>query len=107
MKRTQSYQGINRPGLVPARMHSRTADPVRKAVARVKQTVLGEFAGSTGEHSRLLRLALNEAEALAWQTDFPHLFFPALATEKAQSTVAWHERQRAVLRNGQERSFAE
>jgi hypothetical protein len=55
----------------------------------------------------VLKLALNEAEALAWQTDFPHLFFPALAMEKAQATVAWHQRQRAVRRTAAELAFAE
>jgi len=33
--------------------------------------------------------ALNEAEAAAWQTMFPHLVFPALATEKVQAAIAW------------------
>jgi hypothetical protein len=44
----------------------------------------------------MLRLVLNEAEALAWQTRFPHLFFPALAVEKVQEAAAWDSRQRAV-----------
>ena len=39
-------------------------------------------------HGQLLRLALNEAEALAWQTDYPHLLFPALALEKVQAAAA-------------------
>ena len=55
----------------------------------------------------MLRLALTEAEALAWQTDFPHLFFPALAAEKAQAAVAWHQRQRAVRAGALEAAFAE
>jgi hypothetical protein len=70
----------------------------RKVVAqieKVKDTILSEFR-SYGTHERLLRLALNEAEALAWQTDFPHLVFPMLATEKAQSVVAWNGRQRTA-----------
>jgi len=44
----------------------------------------------------MLRLALNEAEALAWQTDYPHLVFPTLAMEKAQGLAAWNQRQRAI-----------
>src|ERR1051325_4154102 len=77
-------------------------DPIRGAIAHVKQTVLNEYAPRAGEHLRLLRLALNEAEALAWQTSHPHLLFPLLATEKAQSAVVWHERQRALRRSASE-----
>ena len=50
----------------------------------------------TQEH--LLRLALNEAEAAAWQTMYPQLVFPALATEKVQAVVAWEARQQSVRR---------
>ena len=42
------------------------------------------------------KLALNEAEALARQTNYPHLLFPALATEKIQTVEAWNERQQTV-----------
>ena len=68
------------------------------AIARAKETVLRDYTELAGEHVRLLRLALNEAEALAWQTDYPHLFFPTLATEKAEAAVSWHRHQRAVRR---------
>jgi hypothetical protein len=44
----------------------------------------------------LARLALNEAEALAWQTGVPHLVFPELADEKIRELAAWRERQMAV-----------
>lgn len=69
--------------------------------------MLEEYAWLAGEHARVLRLALNEAEALAWQTEFPHLFFPALASEKANTALAWHERQQLVRRGRHERAFAE
>ena len=80
---------------------------VRRALSRSKEAVLNEYAHRVEEHARLLRLALNEAEALAWQTDFPHLFFHALAAEKAETAVSWHQRQRAVRRNEGEFAFAE
>jgi len=57
-------------------------------------------------HGQLLQLALNEAEALAWQTDYPHLLFPALALEKVQAAAAWQMRQQSV-RQQQRRFFAE
>lgn len=91
--------------IVRACLHSCRA--IRDAVARAKETVLRDYAELVGEHARLLRLALNEAEALAWQTDYPHLFFPALATEKAQAAVSWHRRQRAVRRTAIELAFPE
>jgi hypothetical protein len=40
---------------------------------------------------RLLRVALNEAEALAWETEYPQLVFPTLAEEKIEAMSAWYE----------------
>lgn len=80
---------------------------IRKAVIRTKEALLNEYLAQAGEHARVLRLALNEAEALAWQTDYPHLLFPVLATEKAQAAVSWHQRQRALRRAQDERAWAE
>jgi hypothetical protein len=79
----------------------------REVIAQAKARTWREYSEATGEHARLLRLALNEAEALAWQSGFPHLFFPVLAAEKAQATVQWHRRQRAVRRKAAEIAFAE
>jgi hypothetical protein len=76
-------------------------------LARAKRELLKEHADSAGEHLHVLRLALNEAEALAWSTGVPQLVFPTLAGEKVQQALAWHRRQRAVRRAGLELSFAE
>jgi hypothetical protein len=65
-------------------------------IKKAKDAILAEFRGIRGTQEQLLRLALNEAEALAWQTEFPHLVFPALATEKAQALSAWESRQRLI-----------
>jgi hypothetical protein len=106
MKQTQNYRrdGAER-SFVRACLNS--CDSIRHALARARETVLNEYAHLAGEHARLLRLALNEAEALAWQTDYPHLFFPTLAVEKAQIAVSWHERQRALRRGGRQLALAE
>jgi hypothetical protein len=48
----------------------------------------------------LFRLALTEAEALAWQTEHPQLFFPALAREKVQAVAVWQARQDSLRRRG-------
>ena len=92
---------------VPAEANRTGTVTPREAVARLKQRFHEEFKELVGEHLHLLRLALNEAEALAWQTDFPHLFFPALAVEKAQAAVTWHRRQRKVRGAATEWAFAE
>jgi hypothetical protein len=39
---------------------------------------------------RLFWVALNEAEALAWETEYPQLVFPALAEEKIEAMSAWY-----------------
>ena len=75
----------------------------RKVLAQIQRTkagILAEFREGLEEHEHLLELALNEAEALAWQSGFPQLLFPALATEKAQSVATWHERQRLMRSEG-------
>lgn len=69
---------------------------VVEQIGKVKQVVLDEFRNTVNAHQKLLRLAVNEAEALAWQTDYPHLVFPALATEKAQQVAEWEARQQAI-----------
>ena len=67
-------------------------------VARATELIFAESRGGLATQERLLRLALNEAEALAWQTTYPHLLFPTLAAEKVQAVVAWNTRQQAVRR---------
>ena len=65
-------------------------DSCRKILAQlqnVKAQIVAEFRGQLGGHQRLLELAVNEAEALAWQTDFPELLFPTLAAEKASAVT--------------------
>jgi hypothetical protein len=73
----------------------------KKLLARIERTknrIAQEFDASLAAHGQLVRLALNEAEALAWQTAYPHLLFPALALEKVQAVVTWQTRQLAVDR---------
>jgi hypothetical protein len=65
----------------------------------VKHEVFEEYQTALGANDHLLRLALIEAEALAQQTGFPHLFFPVLATEKASNAARWQYRQEFLLRS--------
>jgi len=75
-------------------------------IKKAKDAVLTEFRGTLGVPERLLQLALNEAEALAWETEFPHLVFPVLATEKAEAVAAWEARQRSIRRTGSTHALA-
>jgi hypothetical protein len=75
------------------------ADCFRKLVsgiANAKKALLAEFQNQYGASQHLLRLALNEAEALAWQTNYPHLVFPTLAMEKANAVLDWSAHQQDV-----------
>lgn len=75
------------------------ATSCRSVLAKIKdlkERIVGEFREQFGAPEPLLRLALNEAEALAWETDYPQLVFPVLATEKAQAVARWQVRQRIV-----------
>lgn len=71
----------------------------QKVLAQIKKTkdaVLVQFRDALADHEQLLRLALNEAEALAWQTHYPQLVFPDLAEEKAQKVANWAAHQRLI-----------
>jgi hypothetical protein len=76
-------------------------------IRKTKDTILDEFREKLGADRQLLRLALNEAEALAWQTGYPHLVFPTLATEKAQAVATWHARQESIRQGEPALAFAE
>ena len=67
-----------------------------EAIANVRALVEREFSILLEREPRLLRQALNEAEAIAWQTGFPQLVFPSLALEKARAVAAWEYRQRTM-----------
>ena len=73
---------------------------------QAKAATLEEFQGTFAGNKHLLRLALNEAEALAWQSGIPQLVFPTLAREKAQAAAKWHRRQRSIRQNGLALAFA-
>jgi|GEM_PF-2023300 len=65
-------------------------------INRAKAAILAESSRTLRIHRHALRLALNEADALAWQTMFPHLVFPSLAAEKVQAVVDWNARQQRM-----------
>ena len=103
-----THNKISRDGIgerfVKACAHS--CQRLLNAIEQARDTVVEEFRPSNGLQNRMLRLALNEAEAIAWQTDYPELVFPTLAQEKAEAVKAWAQHQEIVLRGGPALAFA-
>src|SRR5277367_7131659 len=66
-------------------------------IEQAKNMIVNDFHETLDTHGNLFRLALNEAEALVWQTDYPHLVYPTLAMERVQAVVAWRRRQQFML----------
>ena len=69
---------------------------LKAQLERVRENLRAEWQQTFAGPEKLLRLALGEAEALAWQTGYPHLVFPTLAVEKVQAVSAWHLRQQSL-----------
>lgn len=69
---------------------------VLATIAKSRKSITREFSDAAARHQHLTRLALNEAEAIAWQTGFPQLVFPALAEEKVRALDRWSRRQQSL-----------
>jgi hypothetical protein len=69
---------------------------IRARISGTKSAIFAEARETLKLRDQMLRLALNEAEALAWQTLYPHLVFPALAAEKVQGFADWNNHQRLL-----------
>ncbi len=98
MKQTGSPKLPGSPGSNPTFKQSCVASG-RKILAQITQAraaIHTEARRTVRAPERWLRLALNEAEALAWETRFPHLVFPTLAWEKVQALTGWAARQQAL-----------
>ncbi len=78
--------------IFPGAVHLKVAQWIETARERLAHEWQPRFSLS----DRSLHLALGEAEALAWQTAFPHLVFPELAREKINKAIAWQRRQEEV-----------
>jgi hypothetical protein len=100
MKRMNSNQtGTNEPGRTALKNACLAAcRKVLERMARAREMIFSESQGAFRAQERLLRVALNEAEAAAWQTAYPDLVFPVLATEKVQAVVASDAKLQAVRR---------
>ncbi len=81
-----------------------SCERVLEQVARVRESMFGEWRTLLAAREQVLHLALNEAEALAWQTEVPHLVFPVLAEEKVRALARWNVRQQR-LNSGRDAVF--
>ena len=70
---------------------------ILEQINKTRASIVSEFEQQLQPYDQLLRLAITEAESLAWQTRYPHLLFPTLAREKAESVAAWKNRQQELL----------
>ena len=75
------------------------AKSIAHKIEAVKREVFADFQAVLGANEPLLRLALIEADAQARQTEYPHLFFPVLAEEKAHNAARWQFHQQFLLRS--------
>ncbi len=76
----------------------RCVNSCKKLLAGIRQArsrIAAEFRDQFESQQNSFQQALNEAEALAFQTEYPHLVFPALAMEKVQAVAVWQTRQHA------------
>lgn len=95
MNTTNTNKDLN----VESTTTNRYAQSYKKLLAGIEQAkdrIASEFQETLESHGQLFQLAMNEAEALARQTDYPHLFFPSLAMEKIQTVAAWQTRQQSL-----------
>jgi len=93
-------QEANKSGLVAGFKQAclKSCDKILTRIKEAKVAILTEAQGSTQASEQMLRLAVNEAEAIAWQTNVPHLIFPTLALERVQAVTNWSARQQVVRR---------
>jgi hypothetical protein len=99
----------NRDNSVTKNFTTACVEQCRAVAARLalaKESLIAEFKESFQIQERLLQLAVNEAEALARETEYPHLLFPALALEKVRVAASWHERQEQIRRVDGSLAFA-
>ena|SRR5689334_22367247 len=66
-------------------------------IRRTKKELASQFRKTFAGNERMLRSVLNEAEALAFLTEFPQLVFPSLALEKVEGAMAWQQHQQEII----------
>jgi hypothetical protein len=100
MTTNQLRQEASKVGLVAGFTQAclKSCDKILARIKEAKTTILAEAQGRNQGSDLMLRLAVAEAEAIAWQTGVPHLIFPTLAMERVQAVSNWSDRQQSVRR---------
>ena len=100
MTTKQTTQDANKNGWVESFKKAclKSCDKVIERIKQARAGILAEAQDDARISQQMLQSALNEAEAIAWQTNVPHLIFPTLAMERVQAVSNWSERQRLVRR---------
>lgn len=83
-----------------------SCDKIVVGIRQAKEAILADARARSNASEQMLQLSLNEAEAMAWQTNFPHLIFPTLAMERVQSVTEWQRRQQWLRRQDHSLSFS-
>jgi hypothetical protein len=84
----------------PAPFRAREEAELEKLKAQILTERLGE--NREPQLESLLRLAANEAAALAWVTRYPLLVFPTLFDEKAEAALLRADRQKQIRERSRE-----
>lgn len=78
----------------------RSCDKGLQQIRDIKASLLSRYGAALDSQKQILHWALSEAEAVAWQTPYPHLLFPVLAEEKVRAAQRWVARQELVRQAG-------
>jgi hypothetical protein len=95
MNTTNTNKDLNAESTITNR-YAQSYKKLLAGIEQAKDRIASEFQETLESHGQLFQLAMNEAEALARQTDYPHLFFPSLAMEKIQRVATWQARQHSL-----------
>ena len=98
MTTNETKRYANKAGLVSSFKQAclKSCDKVIDRIKETKAAILAEARGNAQASDLMLRMAVAEAEAIAWQTPVPHLIFPTLAMERVQAASNWSARQQLV-----------
>jgi hypothetical protein len=96
MKTNEPNGGRKNIGIAFSKASLKCCKQILAQIRNVREAILAEARETVKIQEHRLRLAVNEAEALAWQTLYPQLVFPTLATEKIRGATAWENRRRLL-----------
>jgi len=82
----------NPKGHEPPHVHQ----TITAKLSEYKMALLEQFTNESEAFLRMARLAVNEAESLAWSTPYAQWLLPALAEEKILHARQWASRQHQV-----------